>query len=60
MHSNKAIVIEVADKGVKLKIGGEDLERNTYYNSIATVNVGDTVLIQWIGNTPVVLGKLLY
>lgn len=55
-----AEVVEVTTKGVKLRIFGEDEPRQTYYNSIASVNIGDTVYINYIGDTILIIGKLLY
>ena len=55
-----ASVIEVTEAGVKIKIDGEEEIREKYYNSIAMVNSGDRVLIDYISGTILILGKLLY
>lgn len=60
-NPNFAAVIEVvAGKGVKLKVDGEDEARETYYNSVTQVNVGDRVYINYISGTILVIGKLQY
>lgn len=55
-----AEVIEVVAKGVKLRLFGEEEPRETYYNSIANVGKGDTAYINYIGDTILIIGKLLY
>lgn len=53
-------VMEVSSKGIKLKIDGETAQRETYYNSVSQVNVGDKVYINYVSGTILVIGKLLY
>lgn len=62
MIPHLATVIEVAQgKGVKIKIDGpQEQEVNTYYNSLAQVNVGDRVYIEYVSGTILIMGKLQY
>lgn len=59
-NSNLAEVIDVSNEGVKLKIEGEKEARNTYYDCVNPVSVGDRVYVQYISGTVIVIGKLLY
>lgn len=62
MIPHLATVIEVVQgKGVKIKIDGpQEQEVNTYYNSLAQVNVGDRVYIEYVSGTILIMGKLQY
>lgn len=56
-----ATVIEVIpEKGVKIRIDGEESALNTYYNSYVIVNEGDRVGIKRVSGTIVIEGKLQY
>lgn len=56
-----AIVVEVLpEKGVKIKIDGDNNPLNTYFNSYVEVSPGDRVGLQYVSGTILIEGKLLY
>ncbi len=55
-----ATVEEVTEDGIKIRVDGEEEVRQTYYNSLANVNVKDRVYIQYVSGTILIIGKLLY
>lgn len=55
-----SVVDVVAGKGVKLKLDGEEEPRETHYNSITPVAVGDRVYINYVSGTIIIIGKLQY
>lgn len=62
MKPRYATVLDVAPgKGVKIKIDGPDeQEVDIYYNSLAQVNRGDRVYIDYSSGSIIIIGKLLY
>lgn len=60
MNPQFATVEEVTINGIKIKIDGENQARETYYNSVAQVNVNDRVYINYVSGTIIILGRLLY
>lgn len=54
-----ATVVEVSDKGVKIKIDGQEAVP-IYYNSLCQVTEGDRVLIHYCSGTIIIIGKLEY
>lgn len=62
MRPKFAKVVEVVQgKGVKIKIDGpQGQEVDTYYNSLAQVNVGDKVYIEYVSGSVLIVGKLQY
>lgn len=62
MRPKYATVVDVVSgKGVKIKIDGpEEQTVDIYYNSLAQVNVGDRVYINYTSGSIIIIGKLLY
>jgi hypothetical protein len=57
-----AEVVDVQDKGVKIRVYGEDTNNihDIYYNSLQIVNVGDIVYFVELSGTKLIVGRLQY
>lgn len=55
-----ATVEEVTEEGIKIRVDGEEEVRQTYYNSLANVDVKDRVYIQYVSGTILIIGRLMY
>lgn len=55
-----AEVIDVKPNGVKIKLAAENVVRETYYNSLQVVNIGDIVYYKTIKDTLFIEGSFKY